>query len=713
MNFKNNRSKSSGSWSFWQYFGTKMPQTFNFLNNISIKRRLLIFSLIISLCPITIIGIMSYTSSRNAISKKVSQYSIEKLQFNAASIGTSLTALENISYEFVVDKKLNQLLENYALVNDEKSIEDQNQLFMQYLSKYVMANQDIETIIFMDFSNKSKKVLTAGAKIDESFQGTFQGSPMYSDIVTADGKVKWSKTLNIYGVNYVTVGRLVKTPEASKPLGVFLILVKEQGLSNVVNNSEDKKKINQSIIIDKTGFIVASKNKAQITKNITGLLKKSKLLEPLFKGVTSTGSFFDEIEKEEMLVTYQAIGNRGWYILSYTPSSLLYKESNQVGVLTLIIGLISSIIAIIIAFAVSSSVSKPLNKVVECMKQAAQGDLTFRVDVKGKNELSNLASNYNHMASQIMQLIKDTIHTFEVFSSNIEELRKSSQQSSTVAESVALAIGEVSKGAVEQSGEAQKSTIQMSSLTEQIENLVKKAHDVEEITYETITLSQNSKNSLNLLIEKDKQKNEITENIIQNLNEFNESANLIRNVTTLIYSISQQTNLLALNAAIEAARAGEAGKGFAVVASEVEKLAKEAGEAAKDINDILKTIESKSKSSGKNIQLAYEISEEQREAVNGVQESFVEILNSMDKVKHKTEEINQFVQNVNTSKNITLESITNISSVSEETAASSEEVAASSQEQYSIAEHVKNLVFELNELVEVMVKNISRFKVED
>ena len=53
----------------------------------------------------------------------------------------------------------------------------------------------------------------------------------------------------------------------------------------------------------------------------------------------------------------------------------------------------------------------------------------------------------------------------------------------------------------------------------------------------------------------------------------NASAQEIRKVTEIIAGISNQTNLLALNASIEAARAGENGKGFAVVAEQIRELA--------------------------------------------------------------------------------------------------------------------------------------------
>ncbi len=78
----------------------------------------------------------------------------------------------------------------------------------------------------------------------------------------------------------------------------------------------------------------------------------------------------------------------------------------------------------------------------------------------------------------------------------------------------------------------------------------------------------------------------------EQVSELNVLADSIGDVIGAIKEIAEQTNLLALNATIEAARAGEAGKGFAVVADEVKKLATETANKTIEIDERVGRIQS-------------------------------------------------------------------------------------------------------------------------
>jgi methyl-accepting chemotaxis protein len=79
----------------------------------------------------------------------------------------------------------------------------------------------------------------------------------------------------------------------------------------------------------------------------------------------------------------------------------------------------------------------------------------------------------------------------------------------------------------------------------------------------------------------------VIQQVVGTMDEINESAKKIVDITGVIDGIAFQTNILALNAAVEAARAGEQGRGFAVVAGEVRSLAQRAATAAKEIKALI------------------------------------------------------------------------------------------------------------------------------
>ena len=118
--------------------------------------------------------------------------------------------------------------------------------------------------------------------------------------------------------------------------------------------------------------------------------------------------------------------------------------------------------------------------------------------------------------------------------------------------------------------------------------------------------------------------------INEKLQELSNQSQEVKGILNIISDIADQTNLLALNAAIEAARAGEHGRGFAVVADEVRQLAERTQKSLADINTTINII----------VQGISNVSAEMSEGI----ESFDKIVTISDDVTSQIQESIGFIE---------------------------------------------------------------------
>jgi len=470
-------------------------------------------------------------------------------------------------------------------------------------------------------------------------------------------------------------------------------------------------------------------------------------------------AFMDAINKGETALSnlvYQ--DGWGWLISVYTPiynskgvivgivgidfsGDHLQKAIQESTIRLILLGGISVVVGFLLLLFFIQKIFTPIHQMHRILKTISkgEGDLTARINIKDKNEIGELASDFNITLEKIRQMIitikTETGTLFdtgndlaismnetaaginEITASILEVKERVLSQSDYVVEThktmdeVVSCIKELNANVEEQSSD-------ISSATAAIEEMVSNTGSV------TNTLIKNTEN-IGLLKDAADDGRSGLKKVVGAIQEIAQESEGLLGINSVMNGIAAQTNLLSMNAAIEAAHAGEAGRGFAVVADEIRKLAENSGKQSKTISAVLKKIKTMIDSITTSTQNVLNEFEDINSRIKTVAEQEDNIRRSMEEQQTGSKQVLDGISNVNNithevenRAHIMHEAANDVIKESSELDESTRQIVegmnemASNADQINLAiNHIKKISATNRENITVLVNEVSRFKV--
>nr|WP_145003670.1 methyl-accepting chemotaxis protein [Pseudomonas psychrotolerans] len=208
---------------------------------------------------------------------------------------------------------------------------------------------------------------------------------------------------------------------------------------------------------------------------------------------------------------------------------------------------------------------------------AAEGDLSGRVTLRGRDEVADIGRSLNAM--------------LDAFGHSLREVNQASDAVANASGALATSIGTARRTLQSQQAETDQVATAITEMTASVaevarntEGAVAAAQQADQATREGSLVMQKTQTTIDVLAAEV----DLTAARVADLATHSQA---IGGVIAVIRQIAEQTNLLALNAAIEAARAGEQGRGFAVVADEVRTLASRTQTSTEEIRGIIEQLQ--------------------------------------------------------------------------------------------------------------------------
>ena len=387
----------------------------------SIKTKLLIFGLSISLIPISTITTIYYLNARSMLREQILQDFKAIAESKKIHTISFIEAKKGRTMDFGSDGFIRDSLETIArkgyqsqtVANLNSHLNVNKKPLDPHILAIAIVNLDgkvisstNETMIGMDMSKHEIYINSISKDYGEIYIGQSYKFPYLDNycifisapITQKSGEDIIGVIINCYdlmSLNEITADR---------------VGMGETGESYIVNR--DKIMLTESRFIK--GVVL---NQMVDTEPVREIVKSGKGMTGIYsdyRGVSIVGAS-----------TY--IPEYGWTLLAEIDKAEAFAPLHELGIIVLIVGSVCGAVAIGMGIFFSISTARPINKMKYAAERISSGNLKYRVEIDLRDEIGELANSFNTMADELTKKNEELMAENTERKQIEEKLRKSEQ----------------------------------------------------------------------------------------------------------------------------------------------------------------------------------------------------------------------------------------------------------------------------------------------
>ena len=390
----------------------------------SIKGKLLILTLCISLIPITIITVVYYLNARRTLKRQT----LEGMTAIAESKRLHFLSLLKAKRSRVVDFSSDGFIRDRLDTITREDFHGKSKA-VSTLNRHLSVNKkpldtSIAEIAVLDMEGKVvASTHEAWLGKDLSEQEAFKQAIGEAYGATHVGQPRYSPFLD---VNSIFVSAPLTSRNDAEKIGVIVNAYDLSALSEITTDRVGMGETGEVYLVNSDGMMLTE---SRFIEN--AVLKEKVDTEPVRRiaaGGSEMTGIYPNYRSVSVVGASAYIPEYTWTLLAEIDKSEAFASLRTLGIVSLVVGLVTAAVAASVGIIFATSTARPVRRLTDATERLAGGDLDYRVKVVHKDELGILANSFNNMAEGLSKEMSQRKKAEKQLEKTVAELQRSNAE---------------------------------------------------------------------------------------------------------------------------------------------------------------------------------------------------------------------------------------------------------------------------------------------